>query len=188
MKGVIFTEFLELVETGFGMEAADRVITRGCPMHNCGFTSVGTYDYRDLISMVGELSALTNQPPEVLVHAFGKHMFARFSQRLSRAFERSRRPSSCYWRVEEVIHVEVKKINPDAELPSFTFLQPIRIVSTLCTNPLAPLQTSLTVSSRQVSNTTVRRSRSDRHDLEGAPGTRARFSIRPRLIERPVAE
>ncbi len=31
MKGVIFTEFLELVETGFGMETADQVITRGCP-------------------------------------------------------------------------------------------------------------------------------------------------------------
>ena len=66
MKGIIFTEFLELVETGFGMEVADQVITRGCPFHNAGFTSVGSYDHRDLISMVGELSNLAGTRPSDL--------------------------------------------------------------------------------------------------------------------------
>ncbi len=121
MKGLIFTEFLELVETGFGMEVADRVITRGCPFHTGGFTSVGTYDHRDLVSMVGELSTIAEQPPEALVYQFGKQLFGKFLKDYPEAFERVSSTFELLLLVEDVIHVEVRKINPEAELPAFSF-------------------------------------------------------------------
>lgn len=123
MKGVVFTEFLEMVETGFGMEVADGVIMRGCPFHTAGFTAVGTYDYKNLVGMVGELSKITETPAQSLVYEFGKHMFGKFYESYPEAFDRVTSTFELLARVEEVIHVEVRKLHPDAELPSFSFPQ-----------------------------------------------------------------
>jgi hypothetical protein len=179
MKGVIFTEFLDLVETGFGMEVADQVITRGCPFHKTGFTSVGSYDHRDLISMVSELSKVTDAPVPDLVKGFGKHMFKNFLQNYPDAFERVSSTFEMLLRVEDVIHVEVKKLNPDAELPSFQF--PATEEGTLdviykSVRPFADLAHGLIEAciehfGEELSVTRV--------DLEGEPGTHAIFSLKP---------
>jgi hypothetical protein len=121
MKGVVFTEFLEMVEDGFGMEVADSVITRGCPFHTAGFTAVGTYNHTDLLGMVSELSQVTATPAPALVQDFGKRMFAKFLASYPEVFERVSNTFELLFRVEDVIHVEVRKLHPDAELPTFSF-------------------------------------------------------------------
>lgn len=178
MKGVIFTEFLELVETGFGMEVADHVITRGCPFQTTGFTSVGSYNHRDLISMVSELSQLSNTPASQLVHAFGKHMFTHFLKHYPDAFEHASSTFELLTRVEEVIHVEVKKLNPEAELPSFSF--PTVDEGTLevvyqSTRPFADLAHGLIEACIEHYGESIE---VVRRDLEGEPGTHASFVLR----------
>lgn len=179
MKGMIFTEFLELVETGYGMEVADQVITRGCPFHSGGFTSVGSYDHRDLIAMVGELSKVANTPANVLVYQFGKHMFGKFLEQHPDAFERVSSTFELLLSVEDVIHVEVKKINPEAELPSFSF--PATDEGCLdivyqSTRPLADLAHGLIAASIEHFQESLQ---VERVDLDGAPNTHAKFSLRP---------
>ncbi len=120
MKGVVFTEFLELVEQTWGLEMVDRLLVRGCPFHG-GYTSVGSYDHRDLLSMVGELSAATDLPTRQLVRTFGKYLFGRFLVGYSEAFEGVTSTYQLLDRVENTIHVEVHKLTPDAELPKFQF-------------------------------------------------------------------
>lgn len=120
MKGVVFTEFLELVELGFGMQVADNVLTKGCPFHQ-GFTSVGTYDHHELLNMVAQLGSETGMPTKALVHAFGKHLFQKFYQGYPEAFAGIRSTFELLQSVENVIHVEVLKLTPDAELPTFRF-------------------------------------------------------------------
>ncbi len=130
--------------------------------------------------MVGELSALTNQPANTLVHAFGKHMFSRFLTNYPEAFERVTSTFELLLRVEEVIHVEVKKINPDAELPSFSFPptdEDCLDVVYESKRPFADLAHGLI-------EACIEHYEEDlvvtRDDLEGEPGTHARFSLRPR--------
>lgn len=179
MKGLIFTEFLELVETGFGMEVADQVITRGCPFHNGGFTSVGTYDHRDLVSMVGELSKVAEIPSKALVYDFGKHMFKKFLNDHPQAFERISSTFEMLLRVEDVIHVEVRKLNPDAELPTFSF--PATDEGSLnvvykSTRPFADLAHGLIAACIEHFQEPLEIIRTD---LDGEPNTHAMFSLRP---------
>jgi hypothetical protein len=179
MRGLIFTEFLELVETGFGMEITDQVITRGCPFHTGGFTSVGAYDHRDLVSMIGELSKLTNVSSPDLVYKFGKHMFAKFLELHPDAFERVSSTFELLLRVEGVIHVEVRKLNPEAELPSFSFPQTevgwLDVVYR-SKRPFADLAHGLISASIEHFRESLEIIRTD---LEGEPNTHSKFSLRP---------
>lgn len=179
MKGVIFTEFLELVETGFGMEAADQVITRGCPFHMRGFTAVGSYDHRDLLAMIGELSSLAQAPVPELVRSFGKHMFTKFLQSYPEAFERASSTFELLLRVEEVIHVEVKKIDPEAELPTFEFPPSEGDSLTVIyksTRPFADLAEGLIEACIEHFRESIE---VERQDLEGEPNTHAMFLLKP---------
>ena len=120
MKGIVFTEFLELVEQKWGLAMADRLLVKGCPFHG-GYTAVGTYDHVDLISMVVELAQATDLPVPVLVKAFGKYLFEKFLHGYPEAFEGVTGTFQLLERVEKTIHVEVRKLTPDAELPHFDF-------------------------------------------------------------------
>src|SRR5688500_13719002 len=79
MKGIVFTEFLEMVEHQFGPAIADRIIVESKVASNGAYTSVGTYDHGELVAMVVCLSAATGVPAEALVQAFGEHLFERFA-------------------------------------------------------------------------------------------------------------
>lgn len=47
MKGIIFTEFLEMVEDRFSPEIADRIIEASDLPSRGVYTAVGTYDHTD---------------------------------------------------------------------------------------------------------------------------------------------
>ncbi|EOG7766780.1 heme NO-binding domain-containing protein, partial [Vibrio parahaemolyticus] len=54
MKGIIFTEFMELVESKFGLEVLDQVLELSDD--EGVYTSVGSYDHRDLVKLIVNLS------------------------------------------------------------------------------------------------------------------------------------
>ena len=78
MKGVVFTEFLELVSSIYSEDTVDDIID-DCELdHGGAYTSVGTYDYKELVALAQALSARTGTDLADLLQLFGKHMFARF--------------------------------------------------------------------------------------------------------------
>lgn len=179
MKGVVFTEFLELVETGFGMQVADNVITKGCPFH-AGFTSVGTYDHQDLIAMVGQLSEETGAPAADLVHAFGKHLFNKFLLGNPDFFASVNNTFDLLVNVENVIHVEVLKLTPEAELPRFRFppAEPGCFnVEYESKRPFADLAGGLIEACIEHFGESLSVTRTD---LDGPPGTHANFHLSPK--------
>lgn len=123
MKGVVFTGFLELVETAFSPEVADRIITRADVPSGGAYTAVGTYDHHEMLALVTELARETGVPAADLVHTFGKHLFSRFVVGFPAFFQV---PSAFDFleRVHDYIHVEVRKLYSDAELPSFEYARP----------------------------------------------------------------
>ena len=60
MKGIIFREFLEMVEEQFGYKTVDTIIENSNLASKGIYTSVGTYPHQEMFSLVKELSALTN--------------------------------------------------------------------------------------------------------------------------------
>lgn len=120
MKGIVFTELIEMVEQDLGLEIADRMITKAQTANDGAYTTVGTYDHAELIKLVIALSEETQIPVADLVQTFGKHLFARFHVLYPQFFEGVESAIDFLPRVESYIHVEVRKLYPDAELPSFT--------------------------------------------------------------------
>lgn len=120
MKGIIFTEFLGLVEEKFGYEVVDKIIS-GTGLENDGaFTAIGTYDHRDLLKMVGALSKESGIEVPALVKVFGKHLFQTFSTKHADKIDGMNSAFELIEKVENFIHVEVRKIYPDAQLPTFS--------------------------------------------------------------------
>jgi len=56
MKGIVFTEFLQLVEEKFGYEMVDKLLVAANLEHGGAYTAVGTYGHQELITLVSKLS------------------------------------------------------------------------------------------------------------------------------------
>jgi heme-NO-binding protein len=119
MKGIVFTEFLEMVENKFSPELADRII-EGAEIPSGGvYTAVGTYSHTEMIELVCCLSKETGIDSAELMRSFGGHMFERFYVLFPKYFEGLNSSFEFMEKIEDYIHVEVRKLYPEAELPSF---------------------------------------------------------------------
>lgn len=124
MKGIVFTEFLEMVETSFSYEVADRLLDE-CELSSGGvYTAVGTYDHQEIVTMVVKLSDITGIPVPDLTKAFGSYLFPRFHTLYPSFFEGIVSALDFLERIESVIHLQVIKLYPDAELPKFEIHRP----------------------------------------------------------------
>ena len=121
MKGLVFTEFQEMVSQSFGDEMVDDLID-SCELASEGaYTSVGTYDSAELVAMVIELSQRTGTEVPVLIRAFGHHLGKVFTAKFGDFFAEVDSTIEFLKRIDNHIHVEVAKLYPDAELPVFSF-------------------------------------------------------------------
>lgn len=123
MKGIVFDEFTEMVEEVFGDDMLDDILDENADKLSSGgaYTSVGTYDHNDLVTLVISLSEKTDMPVPGLVKTFGLHLAKIFSTKFSAFFEECSDTFSFLKRIDDHIHVEVYKLYPDAELPKFSF-------------------------------------------------------------------
>lgn len=142
MKGIVFTELLDLVENKFGYETVDKIITAAELENDGAFTSVGTYDHNDLLKMVVALSRQVDVEVPALVNTFGRHLFQVFSRNHSDKIGMFKSSFELLEKVEGFIHVEVRKLYPDAELPTFSYSHPNEHqleITYLSTRPFADL-------------------------------------------------
>jgi len=119
VKGVVFTEFLEMVEEKFSPAVADSVIEQSALASGGAYTTLGSYDHQEMLQLVTNLSAATGVPPQDLIRVFGEHLFGRFLDYYPQLFTGIDSALELLRRVEDYIHVEVRKLYPDAELPTF---------------------------------------------------------------------
>ncbi len=119
MKGIVFTELMDMVEATFGADMMDDVL-EDCSLESGGaYTSVGTYDHKELLEIVSILSKHSDIPVKDLVRKYGHHLFSRFHALMPQFFEGPKSAFEFLESVHSYIHVEVKKLYPDAALPSF---------------------------------------------------------------------
>ncbi|EGG29697.1 Guanylate cyclase-related protein [Aequoribacter fuscus] len=119
MKGIIFTEFFDLVEEAFGFEIAAQLIDQ-CDLPSGGaYTAVGTYDHTEILALVGMLSKLTAVPAPALMVSYGKFLYPKLHAQLDSMGLNFGSSFELFKALHEVIHPEVLKLYPDAELPEF---------------------------------------------------------------------
>lgn len=120
MKGVVFTEFLDFVGERYGADTVDDIIDASELPSGGAYTSVGTYSHGEMVELCTALAAHTGEPAAALVRDFGAHLSTSFARDHHGFFERSSNFFDFLESIEGHIHVEVRKLYPDAELPSFT--------------------------------------------------------------------
>lgn len=177
MKGIVFTELLEMVEQAFSPEIADRIIVGADLPHGGAYTAVGTYPHEEIIRLVVQLSLATQTPVPDLVRAFGRHLFQRFVTLYPAFFPPGIDALTFLAGVETHIHVEVLKLYPDAQLPRFEIQRsgPDQLVmdyrSDRAMHDLAEglIQGCIAHFGKPI--------RMEKTVLEGTDGTRARFTL-----------
>lgn len=123
MKGIVFTEFLEMVESEFGLETVDTIIENAALPSEGIYTSVGTYDFNEMVSLITNLSEAVHLPAGDLIYAFGLYLFTSLGKAHPEVIASYTSPIALLYSIEDHIHVHVKKLYPDAELPTFKILE-----------------------------------------------------------------
>lgn len=119
MKGVVFVELLSMAEQAVGEDAVDKVVS-GCPLASKGaYTSVGSYDSGELGTLVKGFSNATGHSVDALQRQFGHWMLRRFTETYAPFFDVKPDAFSMLESIENEVHVEVRKLYSDAELPRF---------------------------------------------------------------------
>ncbi|MEN8885419.1 MAG: heme NO-binding domain-containing protein, partial [Winogradskyella sp.] len=75
MKGIIFTEFLELVEEKFGLAMVDKIINQSQLNSGGAYTSVGTYEFNEMLQLISNLSENTDISVDDLLLVYSEHLF-----------------------------------------------------------------------------------------------------------------
>lgn len=119
MKGIIFTELLAMAEESFGEEAVDEVIEASDLPSGGAYTAVGNYPCEELFTLIGGFSAHSGMSEDGLQRVFGNWMMQTFSRHYPQFFEGRACSLDMLEAIEDDIHVEVRKLYPDADLPSF---------------------------------------------------------------------
>lgn len=119
MKGIIFSEFLNLVEAKFGLETVDEIIEKSDLESEGIYTSIGTYSFSEMLQLLNHLSSKTNILIDDLLLIYAEHFFSVIEDSYPGLLASYKDPIEMISSIENHIHVEVRKIYPDAELPTF---------------------------------------------------------------------
>lgn len=120
MKGVIFVELLKMAEKDFGEDAVDMVLDKIDLDNDGSFTTVGNYPCSELVKLVMAFSEHSGTSPEALQRKFGHWLMAHFAEHHADFFAGKADSFAMLEAVDGEIHVEVKKLYPDADLPVFS--------------------------------------------------------------------
>lgn len=122
MKGIVFDEFLHMVEGAYGLKVVDAIINDSNIKSGGAYTAVGTYDFNELVVLLGNLSEHTKIPTSDLLRHLGHYLFDGLIKTHPEVISSYHSPMALVASIEDHIHVHVKKLYPDAELPSFKVL------------------------------------------------------------------
>lgn len=123
MKGLVFIELLKMAEGALGETTVDRVLDE-TPLKSGGaYTSVGYYDCSELILLVDAFSKESGIEKPMLERKFGHWVMDSFAVSYPDLFAKHGTAFGMLEAIEGDIHIEVRKLYPDAELPSFSTLR-----------------------------------------------------------------
>ena len=123
MKGIIFVKLNQFVDELWGDEFWDELLQDAELPSDGIYTSVATYDDAELFTLVGlimEKKGLTGQQAQM---AFGQWMFKQLLEAAPPEAHKFTDVFSFLYGVQDVIHVEAKKLKPEAILPEFEFIE-----------------------------------------------------------------
>ena len=124
MKGIIFSEFFNMVDERFSIEMSERLIEEVNLPSGGAYTMLCTYDAQEIVDLVVKLSEITKISVPDLLKTFGRYLLGRFAEIFPLFFKKGTSTLDFLPMVESNVHLEVKNLFGDTELPSLTCVFP----------------------------------------------------------------
>lgn len=119
MKGVIFNLAEQVVTDGFGADVWDDILDASGL--EGAYTSLGSYPDGDLVALVAASAARLGVEPGVVVRTIGEGAMPILAQRYPEFFAGHTATRSFLLTLNHIIHPEVRKLYPGADVPEFGF-------------------------------------------------------------------
>lgn len=119
MKGMVFTELLKMAESILGEDAVDEILDDLALENDGAYNAVGNYPCAELFMLVEAFGARLEISLDQLQQSFGEWMFGHFSSHYPQFFEGKCDALDMLDAIEGEVHVEVRKLYPNVELPTF---------------------------------------------------------------------
>ena len=121
MQGTIFTILSEMVIENMGMECWNDLLNKVSPHSKGVYTSGAQYQDSELVDMVKELSLQSELPINTLLSSFGEYMFEKLYEQSPTDLSSLTNLKDFLLAIDSVIHSEVKRVHPNAYLPTFEY-------------------------------------------------------------------
>ncbi len=97
----------------------DKIISQSELESGGAYTAIGTYRFSEMLQLLGNLSNNTGISTDNLLLVYGEHFFSVLEESYPGLLNTYTDPIELLASIENHIHVEVRKIYPKAELPTF---------------------------------------------------------------------
>jgi hypothetical protein len=119
MKGVVFNLLEAVVRRDHGDDTWEDLLEAA---HADGaYTSLGNYPDDEMMRLVAAAAAALNMPPDEVVRWFGRNSLPLLAKKHPHFFETHRSTRPFLLTLNDVIHSEVRKLYPGADVPVFTY-------------------------------------------------------------------
>jgi hypothetical protein len=119
VKGIVFNLLEEVVCRDYGDDAWDKVLDAAGV--DGAYTSLGGYPDADLFALVGAASSALDKPPDQIVRWFGREALPLLASNYPQFFETHASARPFILTLNDIIHPEVRKLYPGADVPVFDF-------------------------------------------------------------------
>ncbi|MCW8109760.1 heme NO-binding domain-containing protein [Alteromonas ponticola] len=123
MLGIVFTSLIDMLEEKVSPDFADDVLEEA-DLENAGaFTSVGYYPFSEMQKLITILVKKTRTPADKLLYDFGYYLFGKLATAHGQVLANKKNILDVLNCLDDDIHVQVRKLYPDADLPHFSVLK-----------------------------------------------------------------
>ena len=119
MKGIVFNLLESIVTREHGLATWDALLEQ--TQLDGAWTSLGTYADEHLYKLVGAASSALSVPAGEVIRWFGTQALALFVERYPQFFKPHTTTRSLLLTLNNIIHPEVRKLYPNADVPEFHF-------------------------------------------------------------------
>lgn len=119
MKGIVFNLLEEVVRREYSEDEWDELLEEA--QVEGAYTSLGNYPDGELLRLVGAASARLDKPAASIVRWFARNALPLLAEKYGRFFAEHRSARTFLLTLNDIIHPEVRKLYPGAEVPDFTF-------------------------------------------------------------------
>lgn len=124
MKGIIFNITEDFISEKFGDDKYDEIMKSCSLITKEPFVGPGTYPDEDMMQIVVKSTQVLKMEVAEFVKQLGRYTFFKLAELFPDYVTPYNHPKDFLKTVEDIIHVEVRKLYKDTQLPTFQYQEP----------------------------------------------------------------